>query len=116
MTPNEYITKFRMGQENYEFSRKEFLQEFSKDFLDSFQRLPKLFNGSKNGGIPTYTLFRWLIGEFHSKFWKISELKPGKNLTKDLWGAFYAITIIPTREKYYPDLHSKILAKRNNPK
>ena len=114
MTPKEYVTQFRMGQENYEFSREEFMQEFSKDFLDCFQKLPKLPEDSKYGGVPTYSRFKGIISEFQTKFWKISDLKPGKNLTKGLWRAFYAITVIPTREKYYPDLHRKIMARRNN--
>ena len=114
MTPKEYVTQFRMGQENYEFSREEFMQEFSKDFLDCFQKLPKLPEDSKYGGVPTYSRFKGIISEFQSKFWKISDLKPGKNLTQGLWRAFYAITVIPTREKYYPDLHRKIMARRNN--
>lgn len=114
MTPKEYVTQFRMGQENYEFSREEFMQEFSKDFLDCFQKLPKLPEDSKYGGVPTYSRFKGIISEFQSKFWKISDLKPGKNLTQGLWKAFYAITVIPTREKYYPDLHRKIMARRNN--
>lgn len=117
MTPKEYVTQFRMGQENYEFSREEFMQEFSKDFLDCFQKLPKMPEDSKYGGVPTYSRFKGIISEFQTKFWKISDLKPGKNLTQGLWRAFYAITVIPTREKYYPDLHRKIMARRNtNPK
>lgn len=116
MTAQEYITQFRMGQENYEFSREEFMQEFSKDFLDSFQKLPKLPEDNKYGGVPTYSRFKGLISEFQTKFWKISDLKPGKNLTKGLWRAFYAITVIPTRAKFYPDLHDKIMARKNNPK
>ena len=114
MTPKEYVTQFRMGQENYEFSREEFMQEFSKDFLDCFQKLPKLPEDSKYGGVPTYSRFKGIISEFQAKFWKISDLKPGKNLTQGLWRAFYAITVIPTREKCYPDLHRKIMARRNN--
>lgn len=114
MTPKEYVTQFRMGQENYEFSREEFMQEFSKDFLDCFQKLPKMPEDSKYGGVPTYSRFKGIISEFQTKFWKISDLKPGKNLTQGLWKAFYAITVIPTREKYYPDLHRKIMARRNN--
>ena len=114
MTPKEYVTQFRMGQENYEFSREEFMQEFSKDFLDCFQKLPKLPEDSKYGGVPTYSRFKGIISKFQAKFWKISDLKPGKNLTQGLWRAFYAITVIPTREKYYPDLHRKIMARRNN--
>ncbi len=114
MTPKEYVTQFRMGQENYEFSREEFMQEFSKDFLDCFQKLPKMPEDSKYGGVPTYSRFKGIISEFQTKFWKISDLKPGKNLTQGLWRAFYAITVIPTREKYYPDLHRKIMARRNN--
>ena len=114
MTPKEYVTQFRMGQENYEFSREEFMQEFSKDFLDCFQKLPKMPEDSKYGGVPTYSRFKGIVSEFQTKFWKISDLKPGKNLTQGLWRAFYAITVIPTREKYYPDLHRKIMARRNN--
>ena len=71
MTAQEYITQFRMGQENYEFSREEFMQEFSKDFLDSFQKLPKLPEDSKYGGVPTYSNFKVLVGQFQSKFWEI---------------------------------------------
>lgn len=111
MTAEEYITQFRMGQENYEFSREEFMQELSKDFLDSFQKLPKQENG-----IPSYGEFKCLVKTFQTKYWDISHKKPGKNLTKGLWGAFYAITVIPARAKYYPSLHEKIMARRNNPR
>lgn len=114
MTPQEYITQFRMGQENYEFSREEFMQAFSKDFLDSFQKLPKLPETNKYGGVPTYTGFKDLVAKFQKKFWAISEQKPGKNLTKALWNAFYAITVLPTRAKYYPDLDEKIRARKSN--
>ena len=33
MTAQEYIDKFRMNQENFEFSRQEFISQLKFDFL-----------------------------------------------------------------------------------
>ena len=35
MTAQEYIDKFRMNQENFEFSRQEFIAQLKFDFLES---------------------------------------------------------------------------------
>ena len=36
-TPSSLVKKFRMDQENYNFKRQEFIDEFSKQFLEALE-------------------------------------------------------------------------------
>lgn len=104
MTVEEYISTFRMDQENYEFSREEFIQELKKEFLEKVAALP-IPEGKK---VPYYVDFKKVVKEMQEKFWKISFKKPGKNLTKALWGAFFAMVVVDTRRGMYPIVQAKI--------
>ena len=39
-TPSSLVQKFRMDQENYNFKRQEFIDEFSKQFLEALENYP----------------------------------------------------------------------------
>lgn len=58
-----------------------------------------------------YRMFQMYIAEMDAKFSAIAA-KTGGNLTKKLWGAFYASQIIPLRAKYCPKDHEEILKRR----
>lgn len=110
MTPKDYIDKFRMNQENYEFNRKEFISEFKKEFLESIKNHPKY----KDGGLD-YKYFRELIVKFQDKFNKISSIRRGKRLSKGLWNAFFAGAVVPYRKENYPERQEAIeKLKANN--
>lgn len=105
MEPIDYIHKFRMTEEDYEFNREDFLQEFTKDFLDYLYRCPSPVSFSR---------FQQIVSSYYTKFMAISRLKSTMRpdhigLTKKFWGYFYAHVILPQREARYPKEHNNIL-------
>lgn len=102
----DYIKLFKLDQENYEFNREEFLQEFSKEFLEYCQETP--IGRDHNTGNIKYYRFKEIVKNFQGKFWAISDLKVGKPLTKGLWNAFFATTVVPVRAKLFPASQLKI--------
>lgn len=112
-----------MDQENYEFSRVEFLNELKKEFLENINRYAQS-KGIKPEELP-YKDFKNQVHVIQAKFWSISREKKGKrgtNFSPKLWGCFFALTVVPYRKKYYPEVQAKIQAlhksaqKAKNPK
>ena len=118
MKPLEYVQMFKMDQPNYSFDRNKFIETIGQEFKDSIQALEQRLL-TENRSIP-YPTFKELVKNYQEKFNQISELKIGKPLSKGLWGAFYAIHVIPLRAKLYPKLDKKITENKvktigNNP-
>lgn len=114
----EYIKKFKMDQPNYSFDRNEFMDTFGKEFNDYLEN-PQFGIDPETGKLP-YPRFKEIVKNFELKFNSISEAKPGKPLSRGLWNAFYAIHVIPVREKLFPKLDAKIKIRQiksiaNNP-
>lgn len=107
MKTKDYVIKFGLDLENFEFNRDGFLSELNKDLLES---LPKYID-PKN---PSYPKFKSCIREIEGKFWAISNKKVGRPFSPRLWSAFFAIYVIPLRSKYFPEIAAKIAAKREN--
>lgn len=108
----DYVKLFRLDQENYEFKREEFLQQFGEEFLEYCQTTP-IGRNTETGDIYYYR-FREIVKNFETKFWAISQLKSGSPLTKALWNAFFAIYVVPFRTKHYPKMAMLITELRNN--
>lgn len=117
MKPEEYITRFRMNQENYEFNRQEFTAQLKFDFLESIQNHP---NYDRETGKLQYKVFKELVKACELKFCKISNLKRGQGLSHRLWKAFFATVVVPYRKENYPRIQEhiekvNIQARNNNP-
>lgn len=110
----DYIKQFRLDQENYEFRREEFLQQFGEEFLEYCQTTP--IGRDRETGQLYYYRFKEVVKNFEIKFWSISKLKVGKPLTKRLWNAFFALYVVPFRDRHYPKMASLIreLKKSSN--
>lgn len=102
----DYIKQFRLDQENYEFKREEFLQQFGEEFLEYCQTTP-IGRNSETGNL-CYFRFKEIVKNFELKFWSISQLKMGKPFTRGLWNAFFAIYVSPYRQKYFPAISQRI--------
>lgn len=110
MKTKEYIKTFKLDLENYEFNREEFIRALGKEFLD---RLELIHIARVNKGMDfPFKVFQELVKEMQTKFWSISNKKVGKPFTPELFSAFYASAVIPAREKYFPEEHAAIVAKR----
>lgn len=110
----DYIKLFKLDQENYEFNREEFLQEFGEEFLEYCQNTTIGRNSETH--VIYYYRFREIIKNFETKFWAISKLKIGKPFTKGLWNAFFARYVCQFRNKYFPDQVLRInLLKNKSP-
>lgn len=109
MKPEEYISKFRMNQENYEFNRQEFIAQLKFEFLESIQN-HKEFDPIQ--GKLRYKIFKEIVKAFEIKFLEISKLKKGKGLSKNLWKAFFATVVVPYRKEHYPQIQEHIHLKR----
>lgn len=96
-----FVGKHRLDQENFEFSREDFLSDLNQDFLE-------LLNTSANNPVAItpenfpYPKFRVVVKQMEQKFWAISNKKIGQPFSKNLWSAFYAIYIVPKRDDIYP--------------
>lgn len=105
MTAQEYVSKFKLAQENYEFNRSEFIDAFSLDFLESIKKHP---NKNPKTGTVYYYEFKKLVKRFEALFWEISQLKVGKALSKGLWNAFFVKSVVEYRAKHYPRIQNYI--------
>ena len=105
MKTKEYIIRFGLDLENFEFDRDGFLSALNEDLLESIPR----YMDNKN---PNYQKFKACIKEMEVKFWSISNKKAGRPFTPKLWSAFFAIYVIPLRAKYFPEIAAKIAAKK----
>lgn len=110
MEPIDYIKKFNLDQENYQFKRDKFLQEFGKEFLEYAQNTPSAY--CIEPGIPYYFRFKEIVKNFEIKFWSISKQKKGKPFTRGLWNAFFAKYVCPFRNRNYPGQVNRIKSLR----
>lgn len=99
-----YIKKFRLDQENFQFKRQAFLDDFSKNFLDRVNNYPE--KNPKTNCI-TYKNFKAVIDHFNAITDEINAAV-GNKITPGLWRAFYAQTIIPLRKVLFPRVQDKI--------
>lgn len=111
MTTKQYVIKFGLNSlESEKFDRDGFLKDFEKEFLD---RVETTRIARENMKLEfTFHIFQHIIKEMQDKFWAISNKKVGKPFTMDLFSAFYAMSVIPIREKMFPEIHRIISQKR----
>lgn len=114
----EYVKAFKMDQPNYSFDRHHFIETFGNEFKE-FIEDPNIGVDPETGRIP-YSKFKEVVKNFEGKFNSISEIKPGKPLSRGLWGAFYAIWVLSMRKKLFPEIDKKIIESQtkaiaNNP-
>lgn len=102
----EYIKMFKMDQPNYDFDRNKFIETFGTEFKEYLES-PNFGIDPETGKLP-YQRFKEIVKNFELKFKAISDTKCGKPLSKPLWGAFYAIWVIPLRKKLFPEMDKKI--------
>ena len=105
MKPIEYIKQFRMDQENYQFSRPDFLKQLGKDLLESIENHPKK---DPDTGLIPYKDFKAVVKQIQKKYWEISQLMPKENLTQGLWKCFFAMVVVKYRIAHYPDIQVHI--------
>lgn len=108
MEPIEYIERLRMNQENYNFSRQDFITLLEKDMLETLEK-----NKTETGYL-SYDKFRSVISDLRVKFNQISLIKMGSPLSTELWGFFFATKVIPFRKKLYPKEHEVIEKNRSS--
>lgn len=121
-TTKEFIQRFKLDQENYEFNREEFLLELNEYFLEilskaicqngKLQHPLESVKSSVQSGKFTWDMFKTCIKQVEQKFWAISNKKVGRPFSKKLWGAFYAIYVVKVRAELFPDIEEKIKDKR----
>lgn len=105
LTTSEYfLKKYRMQQEHFHFNRQAFLDEFKEYFLEQVNNYPEL--NPKTGCI-TYNTFKRILSETETLWANISN-KANKPLSKGLWNAFFAQTIVPFRKAMFPRVQDKI--------
>lgn len=93
----DYIKKYGLDKNNKSLSKLE-KDEFFKD-LERIQEREKNYPGD----LP-YKIFQNLVKQVNDKFWAISNKKKGIAFTFELWNAFFAIKVIPIRNKYFPEM------------
>ena len=112
MTTKEYVKRFKLDLENYEFNRGDFLKALKDEFLERVILTKE--SREKSNLQFTYNIFQSLVKEIQSKFWAISNKKAGKPFTKELFGAFYAMAIVDIRTKFFPEEQKMIEDRRRN--
>lgn len=112
MTTKEYVKRFKLDLENYEFNREDFLKALKDEFLERVILTKE--SREKSNLQFTYNIFQSLVKEIQSKFWAISNKKAGKPFTKELFGAFYAMAIVDIRTKFFPKEQKMIEDRRRN--
>lgn len=112
MTTKEYVKRFKLDLENYEFNREDFLKALKDEFLERVILTKE--SREKSNLQFTYNIFQSLVKEIQSKFWAISNKKAGKPFTKELFGAFYAMAIVDIRTKFFPEEQKMIEDRRRN--
>lgn len=106
MEPIDYIKAFKLDQENYEFDREEFIQAFGEDFL-SYCDTTEWGRNSETGEL-YYSRFKEIVKNYEVKYVSISQLRQQlaqgftKPLSRRLWNAFFAVFVVPYRNKHFP--------------
>lgn len=94
----DYIKKYGLDKNNKSLS-KLFFKDLEKELLERIQEREKNYPGD----LP-YKIFQNLVKQVNDKFWAISNKKKGIAFTFELWNAFFAIKVIPIRNKYFPEM------------
>lgn len=94
-----YIDKFHINSKQL-FDKKGFIKQLSDEFTRDLKKFVT-YND--------YEDFRSLVRKYQQRFSEISQLKSGNPLSKGLWNAFYAITVVPIRTKLYPEMQQRIM-------
>lgn len=98
----DYIKKYGLDKNNKSLSKSEkdeFFKDLEKELLERIQEREKNYPGD----LP-YKIFQNLVKQVNDKFWAISNKKKGFAFTFELWNAFFAIKVIPIRNKYFPEM------------
>lgn len=98
----DYIKKYGLDKNNKSLSKlekDEFFKDLEKELLERIQEREKNYPGD----LP-YKIFQNLVKQVNDKFWAISNKKKGFAFTFELWNAFFAIKVIPIRNKYFPEM------------
>ena len=98
----DYIKKYGLDKNNKSLSKLE-KDEIIKDLLK--YPIQRIQESEKNypGDLP-YKIFENLVKLVNDKFRAISNKKKGFAFTFELWNAFFAIKVIPIRNKYFPEM------------
>lgn len=111
LSTKQFIQKFKLNVEGFEFNRKEFLAELNNHFQGLIDDQVITSSVPGNNGF-TYQKFKNCIDQTEDKFWSISNKKSGMPFTIELWNAFYAVYVVAAREKYFPEIQKEIMEKR----
>mgnify|MGYP000193905432 FL=1 len=99
----DYIKKYGLDKNNKSLSKlekDEFFKDLEKELLERIQEREKNYT---EDNLP-YRIFQILVKQVNDKFWAISNKKKGIAFTFELWNAFFAIKVIPIRNKYFPEM------------
>lgn len=99
----DYIKKYGLDKNNKSLSKlekDEFFKDLEKELLERIQEREKNYT---EDNLP-YRIFQNLVKQVNDKFWAISNKKKGIAFTFELWNAFFAIKVIPIRNKYFPEM------------
>lgn len=103
MKTNDYIKKYGLDKNNKSLSKlekDEFFKDLEKELLERIQERARNYT---EVNLP-YRIFQILVKQVNDKFWAISNKKKGIAFTFELWNAFFAIKVIPIRNKYFPEM------------
>lgn len=110
MKTNEYVKKFKLDKENYNFNREKFMEAFGQEFKD---RIEAMVTACKKLKVQfTYEKFIHAVKEQQDKFQSISNKKVGEPFSEKLFSAFFALHVIPLRANLFPNLHAELEEKR----
>lgn len=99
----DYIKKYGLDKNNKSLSKlekDEFFKDLEKELLERIQERERNYT---EDNLP-YKIFQNLVKQVNDKFWAISNKKKGIAFTFELWNAFFAIKVIPIRNKYFPEM------------
>ena len=99
----DYIKKYGLYKNNKSLSKlekDEFFKDLEKELLERIQERERNYT---EDNLP-YRIFQILVKQVNDKFWAISNKKQGIAFTFELWNAFFAIKVIPIRNKYFPEM------------
>lgn len=99
----DYIKKYGLDKNNKSLSKlekDEFFKDLEKELLERIQERERNYT---EDNLP-YRIFQNLVKQVNDKFWAISNKKKGIAFTFELWNAFFAIKVIPIRNKYFPEM------------
>lgn len=99
----DYLKKYGLDKNNKSLSKlekDEFFRDLEKELLERIQERERNYT---EDNLP-YRIFQILVKQVNDKFWAISNKKKGIAFTFELWNAFFAIKVIPIRNKYFPEM------------